>query len=79
MTLFLNTLSCQSSTHKFLSLVLKNEWMGEKKCQDRFNDSDANSVADPDVRYVFGPLDPDPDPLVRGTATAPDPSIIKQK
>ncbi len=29
------------------------------------------SVADPDP-YVFGP--PDPDPLVRGTDPAPDPS-----
>jgi hypothetical protein len=26
----------------------------------------------------LGLLDPDPDPLVRGTDAAPDPSIIKQ-
>ncbi len=31
------------------------------------------SVADPD------PLDPDPDPSVRGMDPDPDPSIIKQK
>jgi hypothetical protein len=29
--------------------------------------------------YVFGPLDLDPDPLVRGMDQDPDPSIIKQK
>jgi hypothetical protein len=45
------------------------------------------SVSDPDPRpdpsdpYVFGPSDPNPDPLVRGMDTAPDPdpSITKQK
>jgi hypothetical protein len=33
------------------------------------------------IRMFLGLLDPDPDPLVRGTdpAPAPDPSIIKQK
>jgi hypothetical protein len=36
-------------------------------------------VADPDPSdpHVFGLLDPDPDPLVRGVDT--DPSITKQK
>ncbi len=38
-----------------------------------------SSVADldPSDPYVFGLLDPDPDPLVRGMDT--DPSIVKQK
>jgi hypothetical protein len=30
------------------------------------------------VWYVLGLLDPDPDPLVRGTDPDPDPSIITQ-
>ncbi len=36
------------------------------------------SVADPDL-YVFGLLDLDPDPLVRGLDPDTDPSITKQK
>ncbi len=36
------------------------------------------NVADPDP-YDLGLSDLDPDPFVRGTAPAPDPSIIKQK
>ncbi len=35
------------------------------------------------IRMYLGPLDPDPDPLIRGMdlypAPDPDPSIIKQK
>ncbi len=31
------------------------------------------------IRIFFGLLDPDPDPLLRGTDPDPDPSIIKQK
>jgi hypothetical protein len=31
------------------------------------------------IRMFLGILDPDPDPLVRGTDPDPDPSIIKQK
>jgi hypothetical protein len=42
-----------------------------------------HSVADPDPvpsdPYVLGPLDPDPDPLVRGTDPDPDSSITKQE
>jgi hypothetical protein len=43
----------------------------------------ANPDSDPPDPFVFGLLDPDPDPLVRGTdldlALDPDPSIIRQK
>jgi hypothetical protein len=35
-------------------------------------------VADP-IHMFLDPLDPDPDPLVRGTDPDPDPAIIKQK
>ncbi len=44
-----------------------------------------NGVPDPDLNpdlsdpYVFGLLDPDPDPLVRAMDPDPDPTIIKQK
>jgi hypothetical protein len=42
-----------------------------------------SSVADPNPDpsdlYVFGLLDPDPGPLVRGMDPDPDPSITKQK
>ncbi len=38
---------------------------------------DPNPDPDPSDPYVFGILDPDPDPLVRGMD--PDPSITKQK
>ncbi len=44
----------------------------------------AFGLADPDPEpdkkepYVFWPLDPDPDPVVRCTDPDPDPSIIKQ-
>ncbi len=31
------------------------------------------------IRMFWGLLDPDPDPLVRGTDPDPDPSIIEQK
>ncbi len=31
------------------------------------------------IHMFLGLLDPDPDPLVRGTDPDPDPSIIKQK
>ncbi len=34
---------------------------------------------DPEDPYALGLLNPDPDPLVRGTDPAPDPSLIKQK
>jgi hypothetical protein len=36
------------------------------------------SVADP-IHMFLDLLDPDPDPLVRGTDPNPNPSIIKQK
>jgi hypothetical protein len=36
----------------------------------------AGSGTDP---YVLGLLDPDPNPLVRGTDPDQDPSVIKQK
>ncbi len=40
-----------------------------------------HSVADPDPSdpYVLSLLDPDLNPLIRGTDPDPDPSIIKQK
>jgi hypothetical protein len=42
-----------------------------------------SNVADPDPdqsdAYVFGLLDPDPDPLARGMEPDLDPSIIMQK
>jgi hypothetical protein len=31
------------------------------------------------IRKFLGLIDPSPDPVVRGTDPAPDPSIIKQK
>jgi hypothetical protein len=34
---------------------------------------------DPDLKYVFGPIGSDSDPLARVTDLDPDPSIIKQK
>jgi hypothetical protein len=52
-----------------------------KRPQTSVEDQDPNPDPDPSDPYVFGLLDPDPDPLVRGMDSdpAPDLSITKQK
>jgi hypothetical protein len=42
-----------------------------------FRVADPDLEPDPEDLYVFWPLDPDPDPVLRCTDPDPDPSIIK--
>ncbi len=39
---------------------------------------DQDPIPDPSDPYVFGLLDPDPDPLVRGMDPDPDPSTLSK-